>query len=94
MQVKEAVALARQYINDIFADEQIDGLRLEEVELDDETGIWSVTIGFSRPWDEAAGPFAVKLAGLAPRRRDYKVVRIADRDNRMLSVKNRETLVG
>jgi hypothetical protein len=94
MQVKEAVSLAKQYLNDVFAEEQIDGLRLEEVELDYKTRIWSVTIGFSRPWDEAAGPFAVKLADLAPRRRDYKVVRIDDRENRVLSVKNRETLAG
>ncbi len=92
MQVKEAVSLAKQYMKDVFAEEQIDTLRLEEVELDDKTGIWSVTIGFSRPWDEAAGPFGVKLAGLAPRRRDYKVVRIADGDKRVVSVKNRETI--
>jgi hypothetical protein len=94
MQVKEAVSLAKQYIKDVFAEEQIDSPGLEEIEFEDKTGIWSVTIGFSRPWNEAAGPFAVKLAGFAPKRRDYKVVRIADGDKRVISVKNRETISG
>ncbi len=90
MQVKEAVSLAKQYITDVFAEEMIDGLGLEEVEFDDKAHLWSVTISFSRPWDEAAGPFGARLGALAPRRRDYKVVRIADADKRVVSVKNRE----
>src|SRR5439155_23913608 len=85
MQVKETVSLAKQYVKDVFADEQIDSLSLEEVEFDDKAGIWAVTIGFSRPWDEA-GPLGVKLGVLAPRRRDYKVVRIVDGDKRVISV--------
>ena len=92
MQVKEAISLAKQYLKEVFADEKIDGLVLEEVEIDDKASVWSVTIGFSPPWDEAA-PYGVKLAALAPRRRDCKVVRIADGDKRVISVKNRETAV-
>jgi len=84
MQVKEAVSLAKQYVKDVFAEEKIDGLGLEEVEFDDKTRIWSVTIGFSRPWDETAGTFGAKLAGFVPRRRDYKVVRIVDGDKRVI----------
>lgn len=94
MQIKEVVSLAKQHIKDVFAEEKIDNPGLEEIEFDDKTGIWSVTIGFSRPWDEATGPFAVKLAGFGPRRRDYKVVRIVDSDRRVISVKNRETIQG
>jgi hypothetical protein len=92
MQVKEAVSRAKQYIKDVFVEENIDSPGLEEIEFDDKTGIWSVTIGFSRPWDEG-GPFGVKLGALAPRRRDYKVVRIVDSDKRVISVKNREIAV-
>ncbi len=90
MQVKEAIVLAKQYIQDVFADEKIDNVGLEEVEFDDKLGIWSVTIGFSRPWEDASGTFSAKLAGFVPRRRDYKVVRIADMDKKMVSVKNRD----
>ena len=94
MQVNEAVSLAKQYVKDVFANEKIAALGLEEVEWDDKTGTWSVTIGFSRPWDEAPDTFGAKLAGLAPRRRDHKVVRIIDSDKRVISVKNREPAAG
>ncbi len=94
MQIKEAVSLAKQYVRDVFAEEKIDSPGLEEIEFDDKTGIWSVTIGFSRPWDEKAGPFGAQLAAFGPRRRDYKVVKIVDSDKRMISVKNRETVQG
>jgi hypothetical protein len=90
MKVREAISLAKQCIKDVFADEKIDNIGLEEVEFDDKFGIWSVTIGFSRPWEEASGTFGAKLAGLVPMRRDYKVVQIADADKRMVSIKNRE----
>jgi hypothetical protein len=92
MEVKEAVALAKKYVRDVFADEQIDNLGLEEVEFDGQRGTWSVTIGFSRPWEEASGTFGAKLAGFVPRRRDYKVVRITDADKKVTSVKNREPI--
>ncbi len=92
MEVKEAVALAKKYVRDVFAEEKIDNVGLEEVEFDEKRGIWSVTIGFSRPWEEAPGTFGLKLAEFAPRRRDYKVVRIKDADKRVTSVKNREAV--
>ena len=92
MQVREAVSLAKKYVKDVFAEEQIDSIGLEEIEFDDSAGIWSVTVGFSRPWEEV-GPLGIKLRELAPRRRESKVVRIADTDGRMISVKNRETAI-
>jgi hypothetical protein len=88
MDVKEAAALAKQYIRDVFVDEPITNLGLEEVEFDDVSGAWLVTIGFSRPWDDAQGAVAAMLRG-ASKQRDYKVVRISDSDKRMVSVKNR-----
>lgn len=93
MQVKEAISLAKQYLKDVFADEKIDSVNLEEVEFDEKSGIWSVTVGFSRPWDEP-GHLGVKLGAMAPWRRDYKVVKIVDNDRRVISVKNRETAAG
>lgn len=93
MQVREAVSLAKQYIKDVFSDEKIDSVNLEEIEFDDKSGIWSVTIGFSRPWNEN-GPFGIRLKETAPWRRDYKVVKIIDNDGRVASVKNRETAAG
>ena len=51
MDVKEAVQTARKYLVDIFADDNIKDVGLEEIDFDDGTNVWKVTIGFSRPWD-------------------------------------------
>jgi hypothetical protein len=92
MDVKEAVAVAKRHIKDLFADEAIQNLGLEEVEFEDGSNSWSITIGFSRPWQQQ-GPFAAGLAAFSPKERDFKVVRISDADKKVISVRNRE-LVG
>ncbi|HEX3952712.1 MAG TPA: hypothetical protein VHW90_04005, partial [Stellaceae bacterium] len=74
MQIKEAVSLAKQYIREVFSEENIDHLGLEEIEYDDQSGTWLITVGFSRPWGEP-GTIAAQMAAspFVPRRRDYKV---------------------
>jgi hypothetical protein len=47
--IKEAVALAKAHIVDLFSDENISQIGLEEVEFDSEAREWKVTIGFARP---------------------------------------------
>jgi hypothetical protein len=92
MNVKEAVDLARSHVLDLFAGEGISNLGLEEVEFDDADGVWSVTVGFSRPWDKASGGRGLAaLAQAETLNRSYKIVRIQDSTRRVLSVKNRET---
>ncbi len=76
MDVKSAVARAKQEIKALFGDEGISDVGLEEVEFDDSEHIWRVTIGFSRPWDQNKGLLG-DFAG-ARKARDYKVVRIED----------------
>jgi len=74
MNVKEAVAKAKEYISELFQSEQIENLGLEEVEFDDKENAWFVTIGFSRPWEQAG--FAAQAGLTHPRA--LKVVRISD----------------
>lgn len=50
MDVNEAITKAKQYVRDVYADEQVTAVTLEEVEQNPATGGWTVTIGFSRPW--------------------------------------------
>ena len=88
MDLKEAIALAKQNIGDVFAEERISDLRLEEVEFDDSSQTWAITIGFAWPWEDAR--IAGMPAEMFPRKRDYKVVRISDKNRKVLSVKNRE----
>jgi hypothetical protein len=91
MNVKEAVELAKDSIRDLFASEQICNLGLEEVEFDDLSKTWNVTIGFSRPWDAVSNVLAeIAQQGRTPKR-SYKVVSIDGSTGTLRSVKNRET---
>lgn len=95
LEVKDAVRLAKQYIADLFADEKIADLGLEEVTYNDQDHAWEITIGFSRPWqkvsvlDLAAQPFTY-ARGNPNTRREYKVVKIRDDDSRVTAFKIRE----
>ena len=56
MDVKEAARTARAHIADLFADENVQHVGLEEVEFDDVADVWNITIGFSRPWELSKDP--------------------------------------
>lgn len=88
MDVKEAVALARQYLQDVFSEENIVDLGLEEVEYDDAQRLWSITLGFSRPWNYSEGAVAAALG--VPKKREYKIVKIDNKDKKAIAIKNRE----
>lgn len=78
MDVKAAVNQAKVEIQALFADEGIRNLGLEEVVHDDSKGVWRVTIGFSRPWDEPRNALAAIAGQNSYWRRAYKVVTIDD----------------
>jgi len=67
--VKRAVVVATTFITDIYADESLSDIRLEEVELaDDDPNVdWYVTLSFVRPKDALA---AITGAGT----REYKTI--------------------
>ena len=88
MQVKEAVASAKKYLTEIFAEERITDLGLEEIEFDEIKNAWSVTLGFSRPWDSSRGA----TANIFKPNRSYKIVMISDIDGHPISVKSRDIL--
>lgn len=82
--VKQAVDLAKRYVADLFAQEGVTNLGLEEVVYDETHDRWRITLGFSRPWDQRG------LAAFAGVPRTYKVITI-DQTGAVLSVTNRET---
>ena len=86
MDVKQAVDLAKRYILDLYADERVSNVGLEEVDHDGTKKVWSVTVGFSRPWDEPRNSLA---AIAAPAKRSYKTLRITD-EGQVLSIRNRD----
>ena len=84
----QAVGIAKDHIRDIFSDETIERVGLEEIEFDDLKSQWRITIGFVRYW---------KPEGLVPRlsnsgsSRTYKLVLINDADGNVVSVRHRDS---
>ena len=104
MDVKEAARTARAHIADLFADENVQHVGLEEVEFDDVADVWNITIGFSRPWElskdspkKPAASFSDLFPELnhlnppppPPPQRSYKIVRVRDSDGHVISVTHR-----
>ena len=88
MDVKQAVKTAKTYLADLMADESIENLGLEEVQFDEVTQRWKVTIGFSRPWDRK-NSLAAALTEYGRSDRSYKILSINDADGRVESLKDR-----
>ena len=86
MDVKDVTRTAREYITDLFADEQITNLGLEEVVYDVDSEQWRITFGFARPWDRQ-GDMGVRMGLKAPRA--YKVVRVDDSNGRVVALTDR-----
>ncbi|MCY4593979.1 MAG: hypothetical protein OXC19_04185 [Bryobacterales bacterium] len=85
MDVREAVKTAKQYLSDLFSDEELFNVGLEEVDFD---GVaWRITLGFSRSWDRK-GPLIVAIAE-SRAERSYKVLRIIDETGTVESLKDR-----
>ena len=86
MDVKQAVQMAKEHVVEIFADEPIENVGLEEVEFDELNKVWAVTIGFSRYWGR---PRDNIIRALGTTARDFKIIRIEDVSGRVQSVKHR-----
>lgn len=83
---EKAVSAAKRWLSEIYKDERIDQIGLEEVRFRD--GNWEVTLGFLR--DENDEQRGGGLAGLYPRRRIYKVLIVAGNDNHVMEMRDRE----
>lgn len=94
MDVKDAIARARQYLWMVYSDERIDEARLEEVSFDRENQSWLITFGILRPCSNrsitAISPSPSKPI-LSKTEYVYKVVKIPDNDIDQPSMQIRET---
>lgn len=64
--VKEAIRKAYDYLHELFEDDDLPNLRLEEVELSEDGRHWLVTYGFTaseREVESTTNPFASMLGG-------------------------------
>ena len=88
-QVRQAVGIAKDYVRDLFSDERIKNLGLEEVEFVDDGphSHWRITIGFVRYWKAND---LVDVLESSPASRTYKVVAVDVADGSVRSVKHRD----
>jgi len=93
IEVKQAVDAAARYAADLFAQEGILDMRLEEVELSEDGGTWHVTLSVRRK-RKVSSPLEETLrAGSvvgAPMDRDFKVLSVRASDGGVTSVKIRQ----
>ncbi len=83
MDLKEAVAVARQQISDLFAADAPRDIRLENFLYDDHLMVWSLTIGFDLSDDAREALTSVRQG------RGHKIVRVSEADKSVLSVTDR-----
>ena len=88
MNVKEAIARAKTYAGDVFSDENMSDLGVEEVEREGE--IWRITLGLSRPWDKPRRIIPAAPPDDKPASRSYHVFTIADESGDMINVRLRD----
>jgi hypothetical protein len=90
MNALEAIAIAKKYLSEVFREEEITAVTLEETEnLGDR---WIVTLGFSRPWSTPrtrAQEVLENLGALTALRRTQKVITIMG-DGTVISMKDRQ----
>ena len=85
-----AVRAAKAWLAQVYAEESIAGISLEEVRFRD--GNWEITLGFNRLDHDASGNHLSKEMEelYALRRRIYKVLVIAGNDNHVMEMRDRE----
>jgi len=84
MDMKAAVTVAKQQINNLFAVDAPRDVRLEGFLYDDHLMVWSLTIGFA-----AASGNTEEALNSGRQLRRYKVVRVSEADKSVLSVSDR-----
>ena len=87
MEVRMAIEKAKECVREIYKDEPIVEVGLEEVEFMEKENVWAITVGFLRNWRSERNA----ISALAIPTRTYKVVRIRDKDGSFESLRNRET---
>lgn len=94
MVASEAVQAAKDHILELYKDEKIARVGLEELEFRAADGMWEVTIGFLRLW-QSDSPVRLGTVLVAPPPkpdRTYKTVCIRD-DGTVASLRHRDVSV-
>jgi hypothetical protein len=79
--VKKAVEVAIEYIEDLYSSEDVADIALEEVELSEDERYWLITIGITRTYSKplekvTVSPVFIPLSKTYTTNRDYKTIKI------------------
>lgn len=88
MERVEAVHAAKRYAKEIFGDEGISRIRLEEINYDADSDEWQITVGFSYQ-SSTSGLETTLRVDTVYGNRQYKVVRVRDRDGEFAGLTDR-----
>ena len=90
--VKQAVQAATQYARDLFADQELRHLRVEEVELTEDRSIWNITLGWVEPAIRTRPSLVPSYAdgGVVKLPRVYKVFDVDAESGEVRAMKIRE----
>ena len=88
MERVEAVHAAKRYAKEIFGDEGISRIRLEEINYDADNDEWQITVGFSYQSSTSGLETALRVDTVYGNRQ-YKVVRVRDRDGAFAGLTDR-----
>lgn len=87
MKRSEAVKAAKAVIEELYEEEKIGQVGLEELRFDPDSDEWRVTIGYAHP--EATDMRLPSYAQAPWTERRYKVVHLSDNDGRLVAVTDR-----
>ncbi|KAF0113411.1 MAG: hypothetical protein FD149_2146 [Rhodospirillaceae bacterium] len=95
MDVKNAVAIAKAYVADLFAEESVNTITIEEVAFNEQEDMWNVTLGFYRqvsPLSESEqwAKLPYSRAALDHLEKTYKTVQIKDSTGAVVALRHRE----
>jgi len=88
IQIKEAVQIAIENVVELFGEQKMSSVLLEEVGRDSQ-GNFYVTVGFERASQVRKGPSLVGLGIMPQTDRAYKVAHIDKESGELISIKDR-----
>lgn len=91
--IKQAVQKAKVYFQELFIDENVQDLALEEIKFDDEQNAWLVTLGFKSHREKVITAPSRTLLGstdvIKESLREYKTFNLDGENGELLSVNMR-----
>lgn len=88
--VKEAAAAAERYARELYSDQEIRYLRLEEVEMSNDGRFWNITLGWTEPEPTRLPAALSSVAVLHSPQRVYKIFRVDAEKGEVRSMKIRD----